>query len=180
MAVLAMKLCSKLLLLYSVTMCIATEADDSFLLTVSDTAEAVTDKTSSSGSCDTLYSLAQSLYDNKGNVLNLTRVFYPPRQPGVNFLQVKYYFENATGDINDCFVTYIWAKGGFMLIQPPSILQYTSLFFSHNVNTNYHLTLRLPNACRHLVDKGMENETNCTCDQEEDDLLDMLTHQVSL
>lgn len=133
----------------------------------------------SGNACDTLESLAQALYSTKHNILHLTSVFYPPRQPGVNFLQVMYSFENATGDLDGCDVTYIWAKGGFMLIQPPSVLQYTSLFFSHNVNPNYHLDLRLPNACRHLVtNNGTNNGSECSCNQEEDDILDMLTHQV--
>jgi hypothetical protein len=104
-----------------------------------------------SNSCRTLKSLAQALYDGEGNVLNLTLAFYPPQAPGVNFLHVSYDFEDSNGDVNGCTVKYIWAKGGFMLIQPPSILQYTSLLFSHNINKNYQLYLRLPFACRHLV-----------------------------
>ena len=130
-------------------------------------------------SCRTLKSIGQALYNGEGNILNLTRVFYPPRQAGANFLQVLYDFENDEGEVDGCNVTYIWAKGGFMLIQPPSILQYTSLFFSHNFNTKYKVYLRLPSACRHLVMNTSMADSECSCDREEDDLLDMLTHQVS-
>ena len=141
--------------------------------------EFVGDKGQKSNSCHTLNTLAQALYDGEGNILNLVRVFYPPREPGVNFLQVLYDFENDEGEVDGCNVTYIWAKGGFMLIQPPSILQYTSLFFSHNVNMKYKVYLRLPSACRHLVMNISMADSECSCNREEDDLLDMLTHQVS-
>jgi hypothetical protein len=129
-----------------------------------------------SNSCRTLKSLAQALYDGEGNVLNLTRAFYPPRELGVNFLHVSYVFEDSDGDVDNCTVMYTWAKGGFMLLQPPSILQFTSLLFSHNINKNYHLYLRLPFVCRHLV---TTNGSNCSCKGEDYNILDMLTHQVS-
>lgn len=40
--------------------------------------------------CDSILSLAGALYNTPGNLLNLTRIFYPPRQPPVQFVRVKY------------------------------------------------------------------------------------------
>lgn len=96
-------------------------------------------------SCNTLNSLAQALYETKDNILNLIRVFYPPNKPRVSFLRIEY----ETGDLDGCSVTYIWAKGGFLVVQPPKIFQMTSLLFNH-IGRNFDiLKLRLPYDCRH-------------------------------
>ena len=137
----------------------------------------------SNNSCDTLKSLAHGLYNYTGNIENMTKVFFPPLQDAGKFLRVKYHFLDQNDDSDNCSVSYIWAEGGFLLIQPPLIFQFTSLFFNHIANNEYnpHLDLKLPNACRHLVQ--VDNSTkNCSCKQNTSDgdydLLDMLTHQV--
>ena len=128
--------------------------------------------------CDTLNSLAQALYDAKDNILKLTRAFYPPQRTGVSFLKVTYQFENGTGHLDGCDATYVWAKGGFLAVQPPSIFQFTSLFFSHNVSDD--ITLRLPWSCRHLVkyNDSIVNDSKCSCHAQSEDILFLLTHQV--
>lgn len=124
--------------------------------------------------CKTLLSLAQAMYDTGDNILKLTRAFYPPQGQGVSFLRVTYDFEDEKGDLDGCSVTYIWAKGGFLVIQPPTIFQMTSLLFNHKVSAD--LTLTLPFTCRHLINNG----SNCFCNPLEADTLDVFTHQVGI
>ncbi len=145
-------------------------------------ASSASDPDSNSSSCDTLKLLAKELYNTKRNVLNMTKIFFPPLQDAAKFLQVRYSFEDENGDVDNCNISYIWAEGGFLLIQPPWIFQFTSLFFNHIANNNYdpHLELTLPKACRHLV--HVHNNSLCSCKKDtrdgDRDLLDVLTHQV--
>ena len=135
----------------------------------------ISGNTAEEGSCDTLFSLAQSLYNTKDNILSLARAFYPPHRPGVTFLRVTYQFENETKSLNGCSVTYVWVKGGFFVIQPPSVFQFTSLLFNHKDGKSETVFLRLPNACRQLI---QANGSQCSCNTE-DGALELLTHQVS-
>ena len=112
--------------------------------------------------CNSLRSLAKALTSNDENMQNLTQVFYPSSRPSAKILKVTYYFEDEMGERDNCNVTYFWAKGGFLLIQPPSIFQFTSLLFNHKVvGEETSLILTLPSACRHLV---LRNAT-CSCDE---------------
>ena len=131
-------------------------------------------------SCNSLRSLVQELYNTPGNLLNLNQVFYPPHQPTTSFVRVTYSFQNENDELDGCDVLYLWAKGGFLLIQPPSIFRFTSLLFNHGVNEKRNLNLILPNACRHLVERNNSttNSSECKCDAENEDLLDILTHKV--
>ena len=127
--------------------------------------------------CNGLRSLAKILTSNDGNMQNLTKVFYPSRRPSAKILKVTYYFEDEMGKRDNCNVTYFWASGAFLLIQPPSIFQFTSLFFNHKVaGEETSLILTLPSACRHLV---LRNAT-CSCNESNEGILDLLTHQVCL
>ena len=112
--------------------------------------------------------LAKALYTPE-NKKELIRNFYPPRSSASRFIKVTYKF-NGT----DCNVTYIWAIGGFLLMQPPKIFQFTSLFFSTLANNLIDMVLELPRECFELV-KG--NDTNCTCEND-GNVLDILTQQV--
>ena len=125
-------------------------------------------------SCDTLKSLEKNLYNTGDNMLNLMKIFYPPHKAGVSFLRVNYEFENESGSLDNCSVTYLWAIGGFLLYQPPTIFQFTSLLFNHKDTNSGKLSLRLPNACRQLV---TVNDSKCSC--EHGAHLEVLTHQVS-
>ena len=127
-----------------------------------------------SNSCNTLKSLGKNLYSTGESILSLMEIFYPPHRVGVSFLRVKYEFENETGGLDGCSVTYLWAVGGFLLYQPPTIFQFTSLLFNHKDTNSGNLTLRLPSICRQLV---MVNDSKCSCEAGEH--LEVLTHQVS-
>ena len=131
--------------------------------------------------CNSILSLAEALYSFPDNVLELTRVFYPPRQPPVQFLRITYLFNGTVDGDNECNVTYFWAKGGFLLIQPPSVFRFTSLFFNFNENTNYDIQLQLPSTCIPLVYDKSSSSSHCSCHREDDGklgFLDMITHQV--
>ena len=126
--------------------------------------------------CNSLRTLAQALIDNDQNLLNLTQVFYPTRHPPAKFLKVTYLFEDEMGlECDNCSVTYLWASGGFLLIQPISIFQFTSLLFNHKVGAKDSLVLTLPSPCRQLV---LSSNEECACDDKNEDILDLFTHQV--
>ena len=146
------------------------------LLSCSDIALASTISDNAAEACDSLISLGRSLYRTKDNILNLTRAFYPPHIPGIAFLRVTYQFENETKSLDGCSVTYVWAKGGFFVIQPPSVFQFTSLLFNHKERNSGTLALRLPSACRQLI---LANGSQCSCNPQDGGALELLTHQVS-
>lgn len=127
--------------------------------------------------CNGLRSLIECLYDTPGNLKNLNNVFYPPHQSSTSFLQITYSFQNTSGHLDGCDVAYLWAEGGFLLIQPPSVFKFTSLLFNHDVYEKNSLSLTLPNACRHLVESP-NNSSKCECNADNEDLLDILTHKV--
>lgn len=114
--------------------------------------------------------LERALYSPE-NIKQMNRIFYPPRETTSRFITVKYEFEDT-----NCNVTYIWAIGGFLLMQPPKIFQLTSLYFSTPANELTDLLIKLPNECWPLVHSG---GNDCTCSHE-DNILDILTQQVSL
>ena len=125
---------------------------------------------------DDLLVLQKALYGMKGNKNNLTKTFYPPRKQPTGFVRVNYYFEDEIGEKDeDCFATFLWASGGFLLIQPPSVFRFTSLLFDNKVDDITSVNLTLPYECRPLT-----VEPNCTCKNslDDDDLLDLLTQQV--
>ena len=103
------------------------------------------------------------------NIKQLNKIFYPPRESTSRFITVEYDFE-GTG----CNVKYIWAIGGFLLMQPPKIFQLTSLYFSTLANDLTDLKIVLPKECWPVVHyKG----NTCTC-LHDDNILDILTQQV--
>lgn len=104
------------------------------------------------------------------NLRQLNRIFYPPRRTPSRFVKVRYHFEGS----EHCKVTYIWAIGGFLLVQPPKIFQLTSLYFSTPANSLTDLAIQLPRECLGLVG----GDDNCTCKHENGKILDILTQQV--
>ena len=135
-----------------------------------------------------LSTLEAALYNTGDNKVNLNRYFFPPREEAVPYAKITYQFEDENGTIPEyansedldegdctCGVTYVWAVGGFLLIQPPSIFTYTSLLFFHTRQKSISLRLRLPHACRALV-RG-ENGT-CSCANKDNNPLDVLSQQV--
>lgn len=120
--------------------------------------------------------LLRALYETGNNLNELDKAFYPAGQLPAQFVQVNYIFNN-TG-IDNCTVSYFWASGGFLLIQPPRIFQFTSLFFwffSNPGNNSLNITLTLPGECLDLI--KYENES-CSCPAEEHTALERLTQQV--
>ncbi len=115
--------------------------------------------------------LERALYIPK-NIQELKRVFYPPREPPSRFIKVTYKFDG-----HNCSVTYIWAIGGFLLMQPPKIFQLTSLYFSTSANNLTDLVIQLPSQCWPLVNIN-GTEDNCTCMSCDYNKLDILTQQV--
>ena len=131
---------------------------------------------SNESTCDTLSGLLKALYETKDNVLQLTKAFYPRQQPS-EFFTIIYQFENATSNDSECSVTYVWAMGGFLLIQPPTIFQFMSLLFNlQGFNYETELTLTLPSYCRGLVQQNATG--SCSCDEGDEDILGVLTQQV--
>ena len=120
--------------------------------------------------------LQKALYGMKGNKYNLTKTFYPPRKPSTGFVQVNYYFEDEFGEKDeDCVAKFVWASGGFLLIQPPSVFRFTSLFFDNKYDDITSVDLTLPYECRPLT---VQPQCRCNISSDKDDFLDLLTQQV--
>ena len=111
--------------------------------------------------------LLQALFETGDNMFKLGNVFFPARQSTSRYIKVNYHF-NGT----DCDVTYFWALGGFLLIQPPTIFQFTSLLFSTPANNLESVNLILPRECLPLV-----GDDDCTC-ANNDTTLTRFTEQV--
>ena len=73
--------------------------------------------------------LEKALLQTGNNTLKLLQAFYPPRQPPATFVTVHYTFLDADGNIT-CTVTWFWSSVECYLIQPPTIFQFMSLFFT--------------------------------------------------
>ena len=129
-------------------------------------------------SCNTIAQLEEALYSNgSDNLKSLNYGFFPHTQKTSRYLRVDYVFEGGDPDDDQCIVHYYWSVGGFLLIQPPAVFRFTSLHFSYPANDIVNIILTLPEYCRHLV---YNNSTgNCSCENEEDTLLDILTQHVS-
>lgn len=130
--------------------------------------------------CSTLSGLLGHLYNTDNNLFHLNRVFYPPRTQPPSFLHVTYLFKSSEEDTKNCSVKYIWAEGGFLLIQPPSIFQLTSLLFSEDKGRESSIELILPSVCKELVQNKSSDDGNCTCSGGETGLLDVMTQQVRM
>ena len=123
--------------------------------------------------------LLKALFETKENLYELDRIFIPERVSTSRYIKVKYTFLDSDDVEGNCSVTYIWAIGGFLLVQPPKVFQFTSLLFSTPANNLEYLNLTLPYECRPLVNESMDGE-NCSCagDTRRNTVLDRVTQQV--
>lgn len=120
--------------------------------------------------------LVNALFETGNNLHELDKAFYP-QEGRSSYLEVNYKFQNSDGSVDDdCKVTYIWAVGGFLFLQPPEIFMLTSLFFSLPANDVSEVNLVLPYECRDLV----ETNSSCQCNSSSSSQLEMLTHQVGM
>ena len=128
--------------------------------------------------CDTRLSVLEiALHETGSNLLELNRIFFPPNKQTLRFIRIVYSFQNEAGELDNCNISYIWAIGGFLLMQPPTIFQFTSLFFSYPNNDLTELRLQLPYECRPLI---ITSSSNCSCFGDDTDLmLNIVTQQVS-
>ena len=116
--------------------------------------------------------LELALYETGNNLFELNRVFYPPSLLTTRFVKVNYTFAN---EVDTCTnVTYIWAVGAVLFLQPPTLFKFNSLFFYYPNNELATLSLQLPIECIGLI-----NGTDGVCSCENDShMLDILTQQV--
>ena len=134
--------------------------------------------------CSTsLSTLEEALYKTGKNKFLLNKFFYRAREEAVPYAKITYHFQDEEGQVSNseeesCKVTYLWATGGFLLMQPPSVFTFTSLFFFHTRRRNFDLDLELPFECQSLVNT-IDNET-CSCANRDNNPLDLLSQQVSL
>ena len=120
--------------------------------------------------------LEDALFTTGDNIFELSRIFYPPSERTTRFIRVVYIFLDDEGEENGCNVTYFWAIGGFLLLQPPSLFRYNSLFFNYPNNDLTELDLKLPSACRPLIGADM-SVRECSC-ANSSERLNILTQQV--
>ena len=106
--------------------------------------------------------LLRALYKTEDNLYQLDRAFASPGESDLmsRYIKVNYLFADESGSFDDdCTVTYIWAIGAFLLIHPPDMFQYTSLYFITPANDVDTVTLKLPYQCRELIN----DTTTCSC-----------------
>ncbi len=130
--------------------------------------------------CALLKDLECALYTTDSNERRLNQAFFPPRKATSRYIKVVYVFNVSEVDTvagDECNVTYIWSIGGFLLIQPPSIFQLTSLMFSYPTNTIDDITLYMPSPCHTVINTNTTGR-NCSCANMENKNLDILTQQV--
>lgn len=124
---------------------------------------------------ENLATLEKSLYDTGFNLLQLQRTFVPASTLPARFTKVTYSFFNQNNQLDGCNVTYVWAIGGFLFFQPPTVFRLTSLHFYYPSHIVQDFSLRLPYECRALVNIS---GGNCSCDGDTHEILDILTQQV--
>lgn len=119
-----------------------------------------------------LNTLERALYQTERNLFELNRIFFPPSLLPTRFIRVVYTFVDE--DIEECSVTYIWAVGGVIFLQPPALFTLNSLYFNYLNNKLITLNLQLPVQCIALIN-GTDGVCSCVNGHE---MLDVLTQQV--
>ena len=121
-----------------------------------------------------LGTLERALFETGGNLFELNRVFFPPSLLTTRFIRVNYTFIDEN-ELETCTnVTYIWAIGQVLFMQPPTLFKINSMFFYYPSNDLTTLSLWLPIECIGLIN-GTDGECSCINDSH---MLDVLTQQV--
>ena len=124
--------------------------------------------------------LQNALLLTGNNKVELLKAFYPPRQPPAAFVTVNYTFLDADGNIT-CQKTWLWSSVDFYLIQPPSIFQFMSLFFTIPLDRSITTAnITFPGDCQNLVTLNNSTNENKSCTCISNGLLDILTQRVSI
>ncbi len=123
--------------------------------------------------------LLKALFQTGDNLYRMGRAFFEARDETSRFIRVTYTFINTTTEIEDCDVTFKWALGGFLLVQPPSIFKFTSLLFSTPANDlePENLNLKLPLECKVLAS---DKDGNCTCSKDRRGILNDESYNVTI
>lgn len=127
------------------------------------------------GDCaSNLSTLEQALFETGNNLFELNRVFFPPSLLTTRFIHVNYTFIDED-ELETCTnVTYLWAIGEVLFLQPPTLFKINSLFFYYPNNELTTVYLQLPIECIELINK---TDGECSC-MNDSHMLDILTQQV--
>ncbi len=73
--------------------------------------------------CPTSFcALEKALYETDHNMLKILNIFSPARNTVPSFVRVRYTFQDENKEYsNNCTVSYLWVKGGFLFVLPPTI-----------------------------------------------------------
>ena len=99
---------------------------------------------------NSFHSLERDFLSRVKNRYQITRTFYPPRDPRPVVIKIHYSYPDGTNQ------TWFWSESQFYLIQPLEIFQYTSLFFSNLPRRQTEVTLSLSQECEGLGEELME------------------------
>ena len=125
-------------------------------------------------SCGNDFKTLEKALQTGNNTFELMKAFYPPRQPQATFVTVHYTFLDVDGNIT-CQIKWLWTSMEFYLIQPPSIFQLMSLFFTIPRQRTTTARITFKDDCRELVTWNEDGSCSCTSNS----MLDVLTQRVS-
>lgn len=102
-------------------------------------------------SCNNSFNiLEQDFLSRVENRYQITRTFYPPRDPRPVVVKIYYSYPDGTNQ------TWFWSESQFYLIQPLEIFQFTSLFFSNLPTRQTEVTIMLSQQCAGVGNEFME------------------------
>ena len=88
------------------------------------------------------------------NQYYLQLAFFPPDREAAIFVIVNYNFLDNNRIVRT--KTWFWSASTYHLYQPPTVLQYTSLFFTEPAARSNSLSLTLPKECADADDQMMQ------------------------
>lgn len=108
--------------------------------------------------CTRCYNLlVHSVLKSDVNQYNLQRTFFPPDSASPVSVIVYYNFRNETGDIDESKrKVWFWTSSTFYHIEPISVLQYLSLYFTDPSPRVSYLNITLDLQCENASDDYMQ------------------------